>query len=287
MADASPPTAVLLLACRDQPGLVAVVADFIYRHGGNIVHAEQHIDREKALFFQRVEFELDGLSLGRQEILSALAPVVERFEMRREVRFSDEVPRMAVLVSRQPHCLYDLLARWKMGELTAELPLVISNHDDHGEGTAAFGVEFRYLPVEPSASDQEAALLHLLRERQIDVVVLARYMRVLSRSFIDAYPSQIINIHHSFLPAFVGGRPYHQAHERGVKLIGATAHYATEILDEGPIIEQDVVRVSHRDAVEDLVRKGRDLEKMVLGRAVRHHLEHRVIVYGNKTLVFD
>jgi formyltetrahydrofolate deformylase len=282
-----PPTAVLLLACRDQPGLVAVVAEFIYRHGGNIVHAEQHIDREKALFFQRIEFELAGLSLGRDEILPALAPVVERFDMRQDLRFSDEVARMAVLVSRQPHCLYDLLARWKLGELKADLPLVISNHDDHGDGTAAFGVEFRYLPVGDDPAAQEASLRSLLVDHGIDLVVLARYMRVLSKGFVDAFPSRIINIHHSFLPAFVGGRPYHQAHERGVKLIGATAHYATEVLDEGPIIEQDVIRVSHRDAVDDLVRKGRDLEKIVLGRAVRHHLEHRVIVYGNKTLVFD
>jgi formyltetrahydrofolate deformylase len=282
------PTAVLRLVCPDQPGLVAAVADVIARHHGNIVHAEQHIDRENGRFFQRVEFELDGLDLGRHEIEGALRPVVERFGMQEQLRFSDEVPRVALLVSKEAHCLYDLLARWRMGELRAELPVVVSNHPDHADGAGAFGVRFVHLPVDPAdPGAQEAAALKVLRDERIDLVVLARYMRVLSSAAIAAYPERIINIHHSFLPAFVGARPYHQAHMRGVKLIGATAHYATEVLDDGPIIDQDVARVSHRDSVEDLVRKGRDLEKTVLGRALHRHLEHRVIVYRNKTVVFD
>ncbi|MDQ1402426.1 MAG: formyltetrahydrofolate deformylase [Actinomycetota bacterium] len=282
------PTAVLLLVCPDQPGLVAAVAQVIASHHGNIVHAEQHIDRQSGRFFQRVEFELEGLDLERSEIAGALRPVVERFAMQQDLRFSDEVPRLALLVSRQPHCLYDQLARWRMGELRAEVPVVISNHEDHADGARAFGIDYAYLPVDPDdPASQEVALLDALRAYEIDVVVMARYMRILSPTVIAAFPNRVINIHHSFLPAFTGARPYHQAHERGVKLIGATAHYATDVLDEGPIIDQDVARVSHRDAVDDLVRKGRDLEKTVLGRAVHRHLEHRVIVYGNKTVVFD
>jgi formyltetrahydrofolate deformylase len=281
-------TATLLLSCPDQKGLVATMADWVYRHDGNIVHADQHTDASEAVFFQRIEFELDGFDLDRHEILPALAPLAERFTMHCDVRFSDERPRVAVLVSKQAHCMYDLLARWRMGELAAEIPLVISNHSDHADVAAHFDVAFAYLPVTPATRiEQESAILSLLAEHDIDLVVLARYMQILSSGFVAKYPNHIINIHHSFLPAFAGGRPYHQAHDRGVKLVGVTAHYATAELDEGPIIEQDVVRVSHRDSVEDLVRKGRDLEMIVLARAVRAHLAHRVLVYGRKTVVFD
>ena len=280
-------TATLLLSCPDQKGLVATMADWVYRHDGNIVHADQHTDASESVFFQRIEFELEGFDLDRAEIVPALSPLLERFAMRCDVRFSDERPKVAVLVSKQAHCMYDLLARWRMGELEAEIPLVISNHPDHADVAAHFDVEFAHLPVTPeSRIEQESAMLALLAEHDIDLVVLARYMQVLSAGFVAKYPNRIINIHHSFLPAFAGGRPYHQAHDRGVKLIGVTAHYATAELDEGPIIEQDVARVTHRDNVEDLVRKGRDLEMIVLARAVRAHLAHRVLVYGRKTVVF-
>jgi formyltetrahydrofolate deformylase len=281
-------TAVLLISCRDQKGLVASVSDFLYRHDGNIVHADQHTDREEGVFLQRVEFELSGFSLDRDRIAEAFAPVGQRFEMHWSLRFSDETPRIALLVSKLPHCLYDLLARWRLGEFRAEIPAIISNHDAAREIAAEFGVAYHALPVTTETKRaQEGALLTLLDGERIDLIVMARYMQILSDRVIERYPQRIINIHHSFLPAFAGGRPYHQAHERGVKIIGATAHYATAELDQGPIIEQDVARVSHRDSVEDLIRKGRDLEKVVLARAVDLHLRHRVIVYGNKTVVFD
>ena len=278
-------TAVLLISCRDQPGLVHAVAGFVLSQGGNIVHAEQHIDVESGVFFQRVEFETADLDTGR--IADAFAPVAERFGMSVQVRRSDERMKVAVLVSQQPHCLTDLLARWQSGELPAELVAVISNHPDHARLAEFHGLAYHHLPVAADArADQEAALLEALAEHDVELVVLARYMQILSQRVLNAYPARIINIHHSFLPAFVGARPYHQAQQRGVKLIGATAHYATADLDEGPIIAQDVTPVSHRDAVADLVRKGRDLETVVLARAVRAHLEHRTLVYGNKTIVF-
>ena len=234
-------TATLLLSCPDQKGLVATMADWVYRHDGNIVHADQHTDASESVFFQRIEFELEGFDLDRAEIVPALSPLLERFAMRCDVRFSDERPKVAILVSKQAHCMYDLLARWRMGELEAEIPLVISNHPDHADVAAHFDIEFAHLPVTPeSRIEQESAILALLAEHDIDLVVLARYMQILSAGFVAKYPNRIINIHHSFLPAFAGGRPYHQAHDRGVKLIGVTAHYATAELDEGPIIEQDV-----------------------------------------------
>jgi formyltetrahydrofolate deformylase len=278
-------TAVLLISCRDQPGLVHAVAGFVLAQGGNIVHAEQHIDVESGVFFQRVEFEAADLDTDR--LAAAFRPVAERFTMAVQVRRSDERPRVAVLVSHEPHCVTDLLARWRSGELPADLVAVISNHPEHERLAEFHGLAFHYLPVTPETKDeQESAVLAALAEHDVELVVLARYMQILSKRVLDAYPSRIINIHHSFLPAFVGARPYHQAQQRGVKLIGATAHYATADLDEGPIIAQDVTPVTHRDAVTDLVRKGRDLETVVLARAVRAHLEHRTLVYGNKTIVF-
>ncbi len=281
-------TAVLLLSCRDQKGLVAAVSDFLFRNEGNIVHADQHSDHEEGLFLQRVEWQLDGFILARDQIADAFRPIAERFAMKWDLRFSDDVCRMAVLVSREAHCLVDLLARLRMGELCAEVPIVIGNHDDLRGETERYGVPYRCLPVEDGNESAQAAQVgKALRAERIDLIVLARYMRVLPESLVNAFDGRIINIHHSFLPAFKGAKPYHQAHDRGVKIIGATAHYVTADLDQGPIVEQDVVRVSHRDDVRDLIHKGRDLERVVLARAVKRHLEGRVIVYGNKTVVFD
>jgi formyltetrahydrofolate deformylase len=281
-------TAVLLLSCADQQGLVATVSDFLYRHHGNIVHADQHTDRERRLFVQRVEWELAGFDIARADIAAAFRPIAERFAMDWSLRFSDHVPRLALLVSKLPHCLYDLLARWRMGEIVADIPIIISNHDDARPIADQFGVAYHHLPVDAgSKASQEQRAAEVIDAAGADLVVLARYMQILSGDFIARYPSRIINIHHSFLPAFAGARPYHQAHERGVKIIGATAHYATAELDQGPIIDQDVVRVSHRDTVADLVKKGRDLEKVVLARAVDLHLGNRIVVLGNKTVIFD
>jgi formyltetrahydrofolate deformylase len=283
-----PGTAVLLLSCPDRRGVVAATADFIARHEGNILHAEQHVDRSEGVFFQRVEFDLAGFALAPDEIGGALAPLAERFGMRAEVRLTDTPMRLAVLASRQPHCLYDLLTRTRTGDLPGDVQVVISNHADHAEYCAHLGVPYHHLPVTPATRGaQEAAVLDVLRAADVDLVVLARYMQVLTPTVVSAYRHRIINIHHSFLPAFVGANPYRQAHDRGVKVIGATAHYATEDLDEGPIIAQETAHVSHRDDVDDLTRRGRDLETVVLARAVRAHLEHRVLVYGRKTVVFD
>jgi len=281
-------TAVLLLSCPDRRGIVAAVANFIAEHDGNILHADQHgdVDAEgRPVFFQRVEFELDGFGLARDEIGSAFAPIATRFGMSAEVRFSDDRIRTAIMASRQPHCLADLLVRWSSGELDCDVRVVVSNHPDHASLCAGLGVPYVHHPVTDDGA-QEAAVLATLAEHDVELVVLARYMRILSPRAIAAYPNRIINIHHSFLPAFAGANPYRQAHDRGVKLIGATAHYATEDLDEGPIIDQETVRVSHRDDVAQLTRAGRDLETIVLARAVRAHLEHRVLVYGRKTIVF-
>jgi len=284
----APVTATLLISCRDQKGLVAAVSDFLYRNSGNIIHADQHTDQEEAVFLQRVEWELEGFGVPREGIAEAFAPLGERFGMDWRLHFSDYVPRVAIFTSKLPHCLYDILARGRMGEFRAVIPLIISNHDDHASIAADFGIPFHHLAVTPeNKAAQEARVVELLESEEVDVVVLARYMQVLSPEFVGRYPNRIINIHHSFLPAFAGARPYHQALERGVKIIGATAHYVTPDLDQGPIIEQDVARVSHRDAVEDLVRKGRDLEKIVLSRALDLHLRNRILVYSNKTVVFD
>ena len=279
---------MLLLSCADRRGLVAAVANFIADHGGNILHADQHLDvdeDDRKVFFQRVEFELEGLTLSRDEIATAFAPVAARFGMRAEVRFTDQPMPTALLASRQPHCLADLLVRWSSGELPCDVRVVVANHPDHAALCGGLGVPFVHLPVTPDGR-QEAAVLDALAAHDVELVVLARYMRILSPAAIARYPNRIINIHHSFLPAFAGANPYRQAHDRGVKLIGATAHYATEHLDEGPIIDQDTVRVSHRDDVARLARAGRDLETTVLARAVRAHLDHRVLVHGRKTVVF-
>ena len=281
-------TAVLLVSCPDRPGIVATVAAFVAEHGGNIVDLQQHTDHTDGAFFQRVELELAGVDVPPGDLGPAFAAIAERFAMTWDLHLPGERPRVALLASREAHCLHDLLTRWRTGELAVDVPVVASNHADHAELAAWYGVPYAHLPiVDGDKPAQEAQLQARLVEDRIDLVVLARYMQILSPALCAAWPNRIINIHHSFLPAFQGARPYHQAHERGVKVIGVTAHYATAELDEGPIIDQDVLRVSHRDDVEDLRRKGRDLEVAVLARAVRAHVEHRVLVYGRRTVVFD
>ncbi len=281
-------TAVLLISCPDQKGLVAAVSEFVYKNGGNIVHAEQHVDREETVFFHRVEWELNGFSIAPPDISSAFRPTAERFGMKWNVRFSYERPRVVLFVSKFDHCLIDLLYRYRVGELNGQIVAVISNHPDLEPQVKPFGIPYHLFPVTAeNKAAQEEKELSLLQSLRVELVVLARYMQVLSTRFVRCYPNRIINIHHSFLPAFVGAKPYHQAYERGVKLIGATSHYVTEVLDEGPIIEQDVCRVTHRDSLDTMISKGRELERQVLGRAVRLHLQHRVLPYGRKTVVFD
>ena len=289
MADPAQRTAILLVHCADQRGLVAAISDFIARHGGNIIDLDQHTDFRDGVFLLRAEWELAGFRLAPERIGEVFAEsIAEPFDMAWELHFPERMPRMAVFVSRLPHCLYDLLSRCQSGEWRVDVPVVISNHEDLRPVAEQFGVPFRVFPItKDNKAEQEAAELELLREQRVDFAVLARYMQVLSPQMIQALPRRIINIHHSFLPAFPGARPYHSAHARGVKIIGASSHYVTEELDAGPIICQDVAHVTHRDSVEDLVRRGRDLEKVVLARAVWHHLQHNVICYGNRTVVFD
>ena len=280
-------TAILLMSCPDQPGIVSAISGFISENSGNILHLEQHVDSEVGAFFMRVEWEVDGFAISRSEIKSAFAPLAEKFSMEWALHFSDIKPRVAIFVTKDNHCIYDLLSRHESGELPMEIPLIISNRMDLKPAADRFGIPFYHFPItKATKAAQEAEEIALLREQRIDTVVLARYMQILSSQMVDAFPSQIINIHHSFLPAFPGARPYHSAHARGVKLIGATSHYVTEELDEGPIIAQDVIRVSHRDSVKDFVRKGKDLEQVVLSRAVWNHLRRRVLPFRNQTVVF-
>ncbi len=289
MAGSSPnETATLLVSCPDRRGLVAALAQLLYGHGANILDADQHTDPVAAQFFQRIRFDLAEIHTDRLSLEGAIGEVAERFGMTWRLSYSSDVKRVAIFVSKVDHCLYDLLLRHRAGELACEIPLIVSNHPDLKPVADQFAVEYRVFPItRANKRDQEDRERALLEQEGIDLLVLARYMQILTPAFIEHWPNAIINIHHSFLPAFSGGRPYHQAHARGVKRIGATAHYATRELDEGPIIEQDVIRTSHRDSVADLVRKGRDVERAVLSRAVRCHLEDRVWVCGNKTVVFD
>jgi formyltetrahydrofolate deformylase len=280
--------ATLLVSCPDRKGLVAALAQLLYGHGANILDADQHTDTAASMFFQRIRFDLRELHTDRVALERGISDVAERFEMKWRLSYSNAVKRVALFVSKYDHCLYDLLLRHRAGELSCEFPLIVSNHPDLAPVAEQFGVPFQVFAIDKSNKDQqEQAQWALLDAQRIDLVVLARYMQILSSDFTARYPNRIINIHHSFLPAFVGSKPYHRAYERGVKLIGATAHYATSDLDEGPIIEQDVARTSHRDSVEDLVRRGRDLEKTCLARAVKWHVEDRILVYNNKTVVFD
>ncbi len=281
-------TATLLVICPDQPGLVAALAQVLYGHGANILDADRHTDTLAGNFFQRIHVDLAGLRTDRTTLERAIHETGERFRMQWKLRYAADRKRTAIFVSRYDHCLYDLLLRHRSGELATDIALIISNHEDLSPVARHFDVPYHVFPISRETKEvQEEAEVRLLKERDIDLVVLARYMQILSKQFVAQFPDRIINIHHSFLPAFVGGKPYHQAHERGVKLIGATAHYTTTDLDEGPIIEQDVIRASHRDTISDLVRKGRDVERSVLARAVRWHLDDRVLVCGNRTVVFD
>ena len=285
---ASSELATLLVSCPDTRGIVAALAQLLYGHGANILDADQHTDAAAGQFFQRIRFDLSQIHTDRTSLERAIREVAERFSMRWRLAYGGRPKRVAIFVSKYDHCLYDLLLRHRAGELACEMVGVVSNHPDLAPVAAQFDVPFELFPITPATKlEQEKREIERLEALEVDLVVLARYMQVLSTDFVARLPGRIINIHHSFLPAFMGGRPYHQAYERGVKLIGATAHYATSDLDEGPIIDQDVARCSHRDSIDDLVRKGRDLEKVVLARAVRWHLDDRILVYGNKTVVFD
>jgi formyltetrahydrofolate deformylase len=282
-----PSTATLLVSCRDRTGLVAALSDFVFRHGGNIIDADQHSDHDSGLFFMRLKWDLAGFALDRPTIRAAVDVLAKRFDLRYDLTYSDERPRVVVFATKLPHCLLDLLLSHQLGELNGEIVAVVANHDALRSIAGHFGIPFHHIPVDPANKGAaEEAQLRLLDELRADLVVLARYMQILSPAFVERRPGRIINIHHSFLPAFVGARPYHQAKERGVKLIGATAHYVTSELDQGPIIEQDVCRVSHRDDVGAMIQKGRDLERQILTRAVRLHLERRVLISGNRTIVF-
>ena len=281
------PTAILLLTCPDQRGIVAAISSFVAENNGNVIALDQYVDAAEQVFFARMEWELEGFSVPLDQFAARFDTVARPRRIDWSLRLSAERLRMAVMVSRQPHCLYDILARHESGEWPVDLALVLSNHPDHRGLVERHGIPFHLVPVTAADKAQtEPRQIQILRDARIDFVVLARYMQILSPDFVRAFPCRIVNIHHSFLPAFAGAKPYHAAHDRGVKIVGATAHYVTENLDEGPIIEQDVIRVSHRQGVEDLVRLGRDLEKIVLSRAIYAHLTHRILVYHNRTVVF-
>lgn len=281
--------AILLIHCDDRRGLIANVTEFLSRYNGNIVDLDEHVEKDAGVFFMRVEWDLTDFSLAKEEIRARFeAEIVNDYPMSWEIHFTDRLPRMAIMTSKSSHCLLDILSRQYSGEWKVEIPLIISNHETHRSLAEKYGIPFHYFDIQQLGKEQsENQQMALLAREKVDFIVLARYMQILGPSFIRQFPGRIINIHHSFLPAFAGARPYHRAHERGVKIIGATSHYVTEELDEGPIIEQDVVKISHKDSIETLIRKGQDLEKIVLSRAVWHHLERKCLVYKNKTVVFD
>ncbi|MBI3601984.1 MAG: formyltetrahydrofolate deformylase [Candidatus Omnitrophica bacterium] len=280
--------AILLISCPDSKGITAAVTGFIATNSGNIIHADQHIDEQSNTFFMRIEWSLKGFHIKRENIVEVFGPIAQKFHMIWQLHFTDQKMRTAIFVSKHLHCLYDLLYRYRAGQLACEMVVIISNHPDAQNLAKDFKIKFHEFAVlKENKSEQEKKQMEILKQENIDVVVLARYHQILTPAFVNAYKNRIINIHHSFLPAFAGQNPYLQAYQRGVKLIGATSHYVTQALDEGPIIEQDTVRISHRDALEDLVRKGEDLEKVVLSRAVRWHLEKKILCYANKTVVFD
>ena len=282
-------TAKLLLHCPDKPGILAEVTDFITVNKGNIIYLDQYVDHVENIFFMRIEWELKNFLIPQEKIEDYFATLyAQKYEMFFRLYFSDTKPRMAIFVSKMSHCLFDLLARYTAGEWNVEIPLIISNHPDLQQVAERFGIPFYLFPItKETKEEQEKKEMELLAKHKVNFIVLARYMQVISERMIDAYPNRIINIHHSFLPAFVGAKPYHAAFERGVKIIGATSHYVTTELDAGPIIEQDVVRITHKDTVEDLVNKGKDLEKIVLSRAVQKHIERKVLAYKNKTVIFS
>ena len=285
------PTAVLLLHCPDQPGIISEITKFITDNHGNIVYLDQYVDREDGVFFMRIEWELDGFLVPKEKIKEYLATLyAQRYKMTFNLYFSDERPRMAIFVSKMSHCLYDLLARYKAGEWNVDIPCIVSNHDDLRYVAEQFDIPYHVWSIKKDHSNKaevEAAEMELLRKERVTFIVLARYMQIISDEMIAQYPHHIINIHHSFLPAFVGAKPYHQAWARGVKIIGATSHYVTADRDAGPIIEQDVARISHKDTPESLVLKGKDLEKIVLSRAVSKHIDRKILTYKNKTIIFS
>ena len=282
-------TAILLLHCPDQPGILAEVTNFITVNKGNIVYLDQHVDHVENIFFMRIEWELNGFSIPREKIDDFFSTLyAQKYHMDFQLYFSDQKPRMAIFVSKMSHCLYDLLARYTAGEWDVEIPLIISNHPDLEIAAKHFDIPYYVFPItKDNKAEQEQKEMELLKAHKVNFIVLARYMQVISENMIRSYPQRIINIHHSFLPAFVGAKPYHAAFERGVKIIGATGHYVTTELDAGPIIEQDVVRVTHKDTVSDLVNKGKDLEKIVLSHSVQKHIEHKILTYKNKTVIFN
>jgi len=282
-------TAILLLHCPDKQGLLALVTEFINTNNGNILYLDQHVDREEQLFYMRVEWELDNFNIPKEKIADFFDTLFARkYQMTFNLYFSEEKPRMAIFVSKMSHCLFDLLARYTAGEWNVDIPLIISNHPDMQPVAQGFGIDYHYFPItKANKAEQEAKELALLSENNVNFIVLARYMQIISDDFISHYPNKIINIHHSFLPAFVGAKPYHAAHERGVKIIGATSHYVTPELDAGPIIKQDIARISHKDTINNLIAKGRDLEKIVLSKAVNKHIERKILVYNNRTVVFS
>lgn len=280
--------ATLIIQCSDQKGIVAAVSEFLFANKGNILEIDQHVDQELGMFFMRASWELDTFALKKELIYDTFEKeIATKFAMDFQLYFNDRKPKMALFVSKLSHCLFDILSRYHAGQFDVEIPLVISNHNDLQAIVQAFDIPFVHLPVDKSnKKDVEEKQLQLLKRHEVDFVVLARYMQILSEDFIKAYPNKIINIHHSFLPAFVGAKPYHAAYARGVKIIGATAHYVTEELDAGPIIEQDVARVRHHNTISDLVQMGQDIEKVVLSKAIKYHLEHKVLAFGNKTVIF-
>ncbi len=280
--------ATLLLHCKDKAGIVLAVTDFVFNNGGNVIELDQHIEADTDTFYMRIKWELQNFKIQPEEVLEQFnQSIASNFEMSWTITFSDQKPRIALFVSHLSHCLYDLLYRVNSGEWNAEIPIIISNHEKLQEVAVRFNVPFHYIPQNPENKlDVERQHLALLAEHNIDLVVLARYMQIVSPNFIEQYKHRVINIHHSFLPAFPGAKPYHSAYERGVKIIGATSHYVTSELDAGPIIDQDITRVDHKCSIDELKRRGQDLEKLVLSKAVRAHIEQRVLVFGNKTVVF-
>jgi formyltetrahydrofolate deformylase len=282
-------SAILLIHCPDKQGILATVTEFLNKNNGNIIYLDQHVNRQEGIFYMRVEWELDGFAIPVDKIGEYFETLIAHpLNMFWRIYFTDEIPRMALFVSKMPHCLFDILARYTAGEWDVEIPLIISNHETLKPVAERFGIDFYYFPIDSdNKKEQEKKEIELLQQHKIDFVVLARYMQILSSGFINQFPNQIINIHHSFLPAFAGAKPYHAAHERGVKIIGATSHYVTTDLDAGPIIEQDVTRCSHVDTIQKLIRKGRDLEKIVLSQAVYKHLQRKILVYHNRTVVFN
>ncbi|WP_346864377.1 formyltetrahydrofolate deformylase [uncultured Draconibacterium sp.] len=282
-------TAILLIHCPDKQGILATVTEFLNKNKGNILYLDQHVDRQEKIFYMRVEWELENFAIPPEKIGEYFDTLIGApLQMTWKIYFSNTIPRMALFVSKMPHALFDILARYTAGEWDVEIPMIISNHETLKPVAERFGIDFHYFPInKDNKEEQEAAELKLLKDNNIDFVVLARYMQILSEDFVKQFPNKVINIHHSFLPAFAGAKPYHAAHQRGVKIIGATSHYVTSELDAGPIIEQDVTRCSHVDTIQNLIRKGRDLEKIVLSQAVYKHLQRKVLVYKNRTVVFN